>query len=341
MSDAPSLSILIVAWNVRDRVLACLAAIAADDTAPDHEVILVDNASSDDTVARVRELHPAVRLIANAQNVGFPRANNQALAAARGRYVLYLNPDTEVAPGTLAACLDELERNADIGIVGCRLESADGAVQYDGARRTYRFRHLLYELLYLHTLFPRSRIFADQVMGDWDHRDRRDVEAVCGAFMMTPRQLALELGGLPEDVFMYHEDLSFCLRVLRTGRRVRYLGDVATVHHCGQSSRRSAARFGVLEAESKYRYVQEADGAAWAAAARGAIALRSVIRLGICAAALPVSRGRKARYPRVFDWRTHMLQLVWSVSRRRALELAPGGEKWAPPVRGSVVERTT
>ena len=331
MSGTPKLSIMIVTWNVRHRVLACLESIHADDSRPDTEIIVVDNASSDDTVQKVAARFPDVRLIANRENVGFPRANNQALALARGDLVLYLNPDTEVEPGTLARCVHELEADPSIGLVGCRLVHPDGRIQYEGARNTYHFRHLTYELLYLHMLLPRSRVFAGHVMGHWDHASTRDVEAICGAFMLTRRSLARELGGLPEDVFMYHEDLSFCLRVMRTGLRIRYLADVATVHHCGQSSGRSRARFGLLEAESKMRYIEEADGPIWAAAARGVIALRSLIRHVICALSAPVSSRLSVRYPRVFDWRMHLLQLYWCVAPKRALSHAPGGEQWVMP----------
>ncbi|HSJ32648.1 MAG TPA: glycosyltransferase family 2 protein [Longimicrobiales bacterium] len=313
MTSDPVLSVLIVAWNVRDLVLACLASIEADAGAPPLEVILVDNASSDGTVDAVVARYPHVRVLANAQNVGFPRANNQALAHARGRYVLYLNPDTEVDPGTLAACVRELEENPDIGLVGCRLESPAGEVQYEGARNTYRFRHLMFELLYLHMLFPHSRVFGHHRMGDWDHRGNRDVEAVNGAFMMVPRDLANRVGGLPEDLFMYHEDLSFCLRILRTGRRLRYLGDVRTVHHWAQSSRKSTARLALLEVECKHRFVCEASGPRWGAAARFVLGVRAVVRMGIATAGTLLPQRWKEPYPRVFDLELHWLQLRWAV----------------------------
>jgi GT2 family glycosyltransferase len=331
------LSVVVVAWNVKDHVVACLRAIFSDTSRPDLEVILVDNASSDGTVDAVAVRFPHVRIIANAENVGFPRANNQALAQARGRYILYLNPDTEVAAGTLQRCVRELDAHPDIGVVGCRLEHPDGRIQYEGARNTYHFRHLVYELLYLHMLLARSPTFGDHLIGAWDHRTSRDVEAVSGAFLMTRRALAVELGGLPQDVFMYHEDLSFCLRVLRAGHRLRYLADVVTVHHCGESSRRSSARFGLLEVESKLRYIEEADGAAWAVAARAVLALRSLLRLAVCAVTAAAPQRWKERYPRVFDWRTHVLQLYWCVARGSALRLAPGGEKWAQPASAAEV----
>jgi GT2 family glycosyltransferase len=295
MTDAPVLSVLIVTWNVREPVLACLASLHADPEAPPLEIIVVDNASSDGTPNEVVRRFPDVRVLANPQNVGFPRANNQALGIARGRYVLYLNPDTEVAPGTLAACVRELDSNPDIGLAGCRLEFADGRIQYEGARNAYRFRHLMYELLYLHMLFPHSRVFGHHRMGDWDHRGTRDVEAVNGAFMMVPRSLALAVGGLPEDLFMYHEDLSFCLRIRRSGHRLRYLGSVRTIHHGGQSSRKSPARLGLLEVECKHRFILEADGPRWAAAARAVLGLRAILRLGIGAIGLLLPASLKER----------------------------------------------
>jgi GT2 family glycosyltransferase len=311
MCDAPDLSILIVTWNVRDHVLACLRSIEADPQAPRLEVILVDNASVDGTVQAVVEQFPTVRVLANQQNVGFPRANNQALAVARGTYVLCLNPDTELYPGTLRACMSEFASSPDIGLVGCRLESRDGRIQYDCARRMYRFRHLLIELLYLHMLFPRSRIFGDHVLGHWDHRDRRDVEAIAGAFMMMPRAVAEEVGGLPDEVFMYHEDLALCLRIRRRGRRVRYLGDVGAVHDAGQSSRQSSARLSLLELESKYRFIRDADGPAWAVAARVIFGVRAVLRIGLGIVGVLLPRQWKQRYPRAFAVDQYWLQLRW------------------------------
>lgn len=327
-SAAPDLSVLIVSWNVRDHVLACIGSIVADAAAPTTEIILVDNASADDTIAAVRKAYPGVRVIENADNAGFPRANNQALAIARGRHVLYLNPDTEVAAGTLGACVAALDADPGLGAVGCRVTYPDGRIQYECARSRYRFRHLLYEVLYLHMLFPDSRIFGEHLIGSWDHAATREVEAISGAFMMVPRSVALEVGGLPEDVFMYHEDLSFCLRLRKTGRRLLYRADISIVHHGGQSARRSPARLGLLETEAKQRFILESDGPVWAAAARVVFGVRSVIRLGICVAGILVPASVKARYVRVFDWRTHALQLVWSISPMLTRRWLPGSERY-------------
>lgn len=324
MTDGvPILSILIVTWNVRDMALACLASLYADTEAPSFEIILIDNASEDGTVGAVVERFPGVRVLANRDNAGFARANNQALAQARGRYVLYLNPDTEVDAGTLGACVDELDTNTEVGLVGCRLESPDGSIQFECARNIYRFRHLMFELLYLHMLFPRHPLFGHHLMGDWDHTGVRDVEAVNGAFMMVRSEIARQLGGLPEDLFMYHEDLSFCLHVQRAGHRLRYRGDVRTIHHRGQSSRRSSARLGLLEVECKHRFICESSGARWGAAARAMLGVRAVLRMGISAAGLLLPRRWTEQYPRVFDLQLYWLQLRWSVRPASVAKLLP------------------
>ena len=181
----PDLTVIVVTWNVREPVLACLEALTRRAQNTTLEVIVVDNASSDGTVEAVAETFPTVRIIENTENVGFPRANNQALWLARGRHVLFLNPDTIVGEGTLAACLRELDHDPEIAMVGCRLVYPDGRLQKECARRHYRLRHLLWEAFYLQIRFPDHPIFADQMMGSWDHEGRRDVEALTGAFMMV------------------------------------------------------------------------------------------------------------------------------------------------------------
>jgi GT2 family glycosyltransferase len=248
--------------------------------------------------------------------VGFPRANNQALARAQCRYVLYLNPDTEVGKGTLAACVRALESDPGVGVVGCRLVYPDGETQLECARHRYLLRDLLSEALWLHMFFPRSGVFNHHLMADWDHRGERDVDAISGAFMMARREVAEAVGGLPEDVFMYHEDLSFCLRVQGAGWRIRYLGDVTTVHYSGRSATRSPARLFLLEGEVKVRLIREAQGRVMGGVARAVFGLRSLVRLLLTAPlkVVPGLGGVRRKYPRVFHLRKHVLQMVWSVA---------------------------
>lgn len=327
--------IMVSAVGVRELVLQALRSIAERAPGLPLEVIVVDNASGDGTVVAIREHFPDVIIMENAENVGFAPANNQALAIARGRYVLFLNPDTEVGPGTLQRCVDELERDPAVGMVGCRLMLADGTVQYESARRDYTVSMLVWESLWLHMLRPHHPRFAAHLMGDWDHRGNRDVEAISGAFMMVRRSVAQQLGGLPQDVFMYHEDLSFCLCVRRAGWRIRFLGDVETMHHCGQSSKRSNARLGLLEGEVKVRLVREKYGVLHAAAARGVLTARSVLRIGVAVVGYMPGLGRvRERYPRVFHLQAHALLLAWCLAPALVRPLMPRAPAPSKPAAG-------
>ncbi len=312
----PVVSVVIVTWNSREDALRCLASVYLEAEAVPLEVIVVDNGSTDGTVAAIRDRYPDAVVRDDGGNVGFPRANNRALELARGRHVLFLNPDTEIGEGTLAACVEALESDPGVGVVGCRLVYPDGATQLECARNRYGLRDLLSEALWLHMLFPDSPTFNHHLMVGWDHRGERDVDAVSGAFMLARRDTVEAVGGLPEDVFMYHEDLSFCLRVQRAGWRIRYLGDVTTVHYSGRSSKRSPARLYLLEGEVKVRLIREAQGVIMGALARAVFGIRSLVRL-VLVTPLKVIPGLgevRRRYPRVFDLRKHLLQMVWSVA---------------------------
>jgi GT2 family glycosyltransferase len=334
-SDSPRLSVIIVTWNVRDYTLTCLEALARETRDIATEVIVVDNASSDGTVEAVRQAYPTTRVLANDANVGFPIANNQALALARGEYVLFLNPDTEVGPGSIRACIAELDADAGLGMAGCRVLLEDGRIQPECARRPYLLRHLAAETLYLHMLFPRSRLFGDHLMGYWDKQDSRDVEAICGAFMLARTHVARKLGGLPDDIFMYHEDLAFCGTMRRHGWRIRYVSEVTTLHRHNASGRKSTAALALLEGVCKIRLVRDEQGPLAAAAGRVLFGARCMIRLTVAVLAAPLPLRRlKAAYPRVFDVRTHALQLVWTVAPALVRHLVPAPPRSAPVTGG-------
>ena len=311
---------LVCSLNVREHVDRCFQSLFGQDQDVDLEVILVDNASQDGTVAMVRERYPSVLVVENQANVGFAYANNQALEHATGDHVLYLNPDTEVGPATLGRCADVLESDATIGMVGCRLLYPDGSIQYECARSAYRLGDLLLESVYLHRLFPRHRVFGRQLLGHWDHRDSRDVEGISGAFMLLPRTLAEELGGMATEVFLYHEDMDLSLRVRQKGYRIRYVADVWTVHHTSQSTvgRWADPEWALLELESHSRLIRQLQGPGAGVLARVLYFGRSLLRLAVSAVGSVVpGLGRlRSRYTAFFNPNKHALQLAWSISPR-------------------------
>jgi GT2 family glycosyltransferase len=326
VSDARlSVSVLICSYNVREHVDRCLASLRDHHGGVDLEVILVDNASRDGTVAMVLERYPWVRVVANQANVGFAPANNQALGQATSDYVLYLNPDTEVGPGTLRRCAGALEADPSLGMVGCRLLYPDGRIQYECARRAYRLGDLLIEFLYLHRIFPHHPLFGRQLLGDWDHQESRDVEGISGAFMMMPRALVEELGGMATEVFAYHEDMDLALRVRQAGYRIRYLADVWTVHHTSQSSlgRWTDPGWGLLELETNTRLIRQIQGRGAAWLARGLYAARSLVRTALAVVGQLLPGRIRRSYPLVFSPSRHLLQLAWSISPGRVRHRLP------------------
>lgn len=334
----PVVSVLVCSLNVRGHIERCMDALFGRDHGVELQVVLVDNDSEDGTVEMVLERFPEVLVVANRANVGFAQANNQALEHATGDYVLYLNPDTEVGEGTLARCVAELEADSGLGMVGCRLIYPDGEIQYSCARRAYRFGDLLIEAFYLHKLFPAHPLFGRQLLGDWDHLSDREVEGISGAFMMLPRSLAEELGGMATEVFLYHEDMDLCLRVRQAGYRIKYLADVQTVHDANRSTVGAWARrdWSLLELETRVRLIRQIQGPAMGALARVAYAGRSLGRMAIAAAGrLPGMRRAREAYPLAFDPGRHFLQLRWAVSPasvRDVVPRAPSLDEVPPPV---------
>jgi GT2 family glycosyltransferase len=231
----PRLSIIVVNWNTSEITRNCLASIRQHTRGLDCETILVDNASADDSVAKIRAEYPEVRLIENTANLGFGRANNQAMRIARGRYFLLLNSDTLLIDGSLGRWLDWLDREPAIGISGCKLLFEDLRLQ-TSCSRFPSLRVATFEELMLYKLLPR-RLRGELLLGGyWDHDRERDVDCVWGAAMMVRRDVFAETGGFDERYFMYGEDLEWCSRVRDRGWRVTFTPETRIVHLDHRSS---------------------------------------------------------------------------------------------------------
>ena len=245
MNQAPDidLSVIIVNWNAGAYLPAALDSLLRAQGNLTLEVWLIDNASGDGSVAQVRQRYPQVRIIPNTENRGFAAANNQGLAIARGRYLLLLNPDTEMAPAGLGLLLDYLEQHPDVGVAGPSLVGERGKVQggaagYDPSPSTiFNYATFLYRLLPDHFIglwVPQSRYARPEPI---------EVDWVSGACMMVRRIAALAAGPLDERYFMYSEDVEWCRRIRRAGYRVVCCPAIKVVHHVGGSSRQREAAF--------------------------------------------------------------------------------------------------
>jgi asparagine synthase (glutamine-hydrolysing) len=238
----PDLSVVVVSWNTRGHLRACLESIAQRLATVDHEVIVVDNASEDGSPEMVAETFPSARLIRNPSNEGFGRANNQAMRVAQGRWILLLNSDAVLIDDSVAALLGALDRDrrqggplADVGVAHCRLLFPDGRLQYTA----YRFptlRRALFEGLGLYK-FTSAKFAAEMLLGGyWDHARERDVDWVAGSFMLLPHEVFEATGGFDERFFMYGEDLEWCYRIRDHGWRARFFPQSRIVHHDHQSA---------------------------------------------------------------------------------------------------------
>jgi GT2 family glycosyltransferase len=155
------------------------------------------------------------------------------------------------------------------------------------------------------------------------------VEAISGAFMMVRTEIARSVGGLPDELFMYHEDLAFALRVRRAGWKIRYLGDVQTIHHSGASRQKSSTRLSLLEGEVRVRLIKERGGPVRAALARPLFGFRSLCRLGVAllGRVLPGMDRLRAARPKAFDVRLHALHLLWTIAPGAADRMIPRADE--------------
>lgn len=210
------LSVVIVNWNTRTELDACVRSVKEGRGGLDLEIIVIDNASADGSADMVEREHPDVTLIRNDVNRGFGAANNQGMRIARGRYVLLLNPDTVVLEDALPRAVALADREPDVGIVGCQVMESYAQVQ----RTCFRFPSPWNTLLWvtgLAGLAPCHRLFGRAAYGPWSRTERRTVDVVSGMFMLARREAIADVGLMDEDYFVYAEEADWCWRFRNAG----------------------------------------------------------------------------------------------------------------------------
>lgn len=228
-------AVVLVLWNCEQELDACLSSLPIQRGSIRLEVICVDNASEDGSVA-IAVRHGA-RVVEMGRNAGFPAAFNAGSALVDSPYVLLLNPDVELRPGTLERCLGELQSDPTIGVVGCNLRRPDGTPDWAAARRFRSISAITFETLGLTRLSKRLDF---QYFPGWDRGDSRDVDCINGAFMLLRTDLLRDVGGLDETVFMYLEDQELCRQVWARDLRVRFVADAMATHVGGASTLRAS-----------------------------------------------------------------------------------------------------
>lgn len=285
------LSVIIVSWNTREVLRACLESVARQQSNATVEVWVVDNASSDGSAQMVWEAFPDVHLIENRENVGFARANNAAIAASTGRYVLLLNSDTVVHPGAFDVLVRFLDEHPEAGAAGPHTLNPDGSLQIS----CYPSPTLARELWFLLHL-DRLRPYGSYDMATWSTSQPRAVDAVLGACLIVRRTILEQIGALDPAYFMYSEEIDLCYRIRRAGWRIYWTPQAKIVHYGGQSTRQEAASMFMQLYRSKVLFYRKNQGPLAAAAYKLVLLAVAIPRLALTPLAWLEPRGRRQRH---------------------------------------------
>jgi GT2 family glycosyltransferase len=231
-----SLAIVVVSYNTRERTLACLRSALAEPAGVPTELILVDNGSADGSADAVERELPEVTVVRSGSNLGFARAVNLGVARSNADYVLLLNPDTVVLPGSLRALLDFAVAHPQHGVYGGRTLREDGSLDPSSCWGAPSLWSLSMFALGLSTAFSRSRVFDPESLGRWQRDTVREVPIVTGCLLLIRRETFIVLGGMDSRFFLYGEDAEFSLRAARSGLRPVIVPAATIIHAVGAST---------------------------------------------------------------------------------------------------------
>ncbi len=240
------LSVVIVSFNVKYFLEQCLHSVVKASEHIAAEIFVVDNNSADGSVQMVAEKFPDVQLIANTVNLGFAKANNQAIRIATGRYILLLNPDTLVQEDSFTRCIAHMDANSDIGCMGVKMIDGAGNFLPESKRALPTPEVAFYKIFGFSALFPRSKTFGRYHLGYLNKDKIHDVDVISGAFMLL-RKSALEKSGLLDEVFfMYGEDIDISYRIKQAGYRNVYFPLTTIIHYKGESTKKGSINYVIV-----------------------------------------------------------------------------------------------
>lgn len=231
------LSIIIISYNTKEITLACLKSIFQETTGISFEVIVLDNASQDNSAEEIAAHFPQVKLLAHEENLGFAAGNNLAAKEAAGEYFLLINPDTVVLDGAIQKLFRFAKDNPAAGVWGGRTVFADKTLNPASCWRKPTLWEIFCRSFMLSTLFPNSSVFNTGSYGGWDRSTARQVDVVSGCFFMLKRELWEKLNGFLPEFFMYGEEVDFCLRAHKLGAKPMVTPEATIIHYGGASEK--------------------------------------------------------------------------------------------------------
>lgn len=299
------LSIVIVSWNTRDLLAKCLASIYQYPFSGAFEVLVVDNASSDDSAEMVRQDYPKVSLFANTDNVGFAKANNQAIRHCAGHYILLLNPDTELKADALDQLVGFMEQTPRAGAAGSQLLNADGTMQISCHPELTLGREI-WRLLHLDQVMPLAVYRQER----WETDRAREVDIIQGASLILRKSALDQVGWLDEDYFIYTEEVDLCYRMKKAGWKLYWVPQSRVIHYGGQSTQQVPRQMFLRLYQSRVLYFRKNHGRLTAASYKAVLFLAAMIRLlFIPTVALSQPSKREYRKNLVGNYRSLLFEL--------------------------------
>lgn len=255
----PDLSIIIVNWNAEEYLKGCIKSVYSNIGKAAFEIIVIDNASTDNSLAMLKNNFPDVRVVKSSVNIGFARANNQAMKVSRGRYVLLLNPDTIVSDDAFFKMMNFMADNPAVGAIGAKLALPGGSLEAGAAGYKFSMFTAFNYYFFLSKLFPRifRGLYLDQ---NYFQKDPVVVDWVSGACMMLRRELLNRGIIFSEDFFMYVEDVELCDRIRKDGWKIYYLPMAKVVHFRGGSVKKMTTEPEVMQVKALGRYFRKNYG---------------------------------------------------------------------------------
>lgn len=255
------ISIVIVNYKVKEFIANLLVSIKKASKDYTIQIFVVDNNSEDGSVEYLRKNFPYIKVIDNKINLGFGKANNQAIKEASGTYTLIINPDTLVSEDTFSVFVSHMEKNAKCGAAGCKLLNPDGTFAPESKRSVPTVWSAICTVLGLHYIFPKSQIFAPRYLGWIDEDSISEVPVISGACMFWRTDLLKELGGFDERFFMYAEDDDLCFRTSKTAYRIDYVPKTSIIHYKGESATKGDLRHIRIFSKALYQFFEKHYGA--------------------------------------------------------------------------------
>lgn len=237
------LSVIIVHYKVKYFLEQCLHAVEKAVKGIEAEIWVLDNASQDGCVAYLQTKFPSVQFIANPVNVGFGKANNQVLTLAKGRFILFLNPDTIIAEDSLQKTINLLEADKKAGACGIQMLDGSGKFLPESKRAFPNLRPALFKLIGLSALFPKSAYFNTYALGDLPASQNHQVAVLAGAYLMVKKEVLEITGAFDEQFFMYGEDIDLSYRIEKAGYKNYYLGETFILHFKGESTLKGSLNY--------------------------------------------------------------------------------------------------